>query len=201
MRTSLAVSSRRVQTHILDISALRLASAAGESLTYRFFWGHRARKDGSLGDSCFSQWWRSQFVVDGQAYSSAEQYMMAAKARLFGDAEALTRILAADDPGRVKALGRRVQNFDEAAWASARFDIVTVGNVEKFGQDERLRHYLVATREDVLVEASPLDAVWGIGLSADHEDASRPERWPGLNLLGFALMRARAILRGEIARP
>jgi ribA/ribD-fused uncharacterized protein len=187
--------------HIFDMVALRSASAAGEPLAYRLFWGHRARKDGALGDSCFSQWWRSRFVVDGQPYSSAEQYMMAGKARLFADDETLAQILAADDPGRVKALGRRVRNFDEATWTAARFDIVTVGSVEKFGQDERLRRYLLATRDEILVEASPLDLVWGIGLAADHEDATRPERWPGLNLLGFALMRGRAILRGELPRP
>lgn len=127
--------------------------------------------------------------------------MMAAKARLFGDGEALAGILAAEDPGSIKALGRHVRSFDEAAWAAARFDIVTVGNMEKFGQDERLRRYLLATGDEILVEASPVDRVWGIGIAADHEDASRPERWPGLNLLGFALVRARAILRGEIARP
>jgi ribA/ribD-fused uncharacterized protein len=127
--------------------------------------------------------------------------MMAGKARLFGDGEALARILAADDPGHIKALGRHVRNFDEAAWAAARFDVVTIGNVEKFGQDERLRNYLFATRNEILVEASPLDRIWGIGLAADHEDASRPEQWPGLNPLGFALVRARAILRGELPRP
>ncbi len=185
---------------IIDITGLRRASESGERLAYRFFWGHRARKDGALSDSCFSQWWPCRFVVDGQPYSSAEQYMMAAKARLFDDGEALARILAVDDPGRIKALGRQVRSFDEAKWAAARFDIVTVGNVEKFGQDERLRRHLSATGDEILVEASPLDRVWGIGLAADHEDATRPERWPGLNLLGFALMRGRAMLRGDLPR-
>jgi ribA/ribD-fused uncharacterized protein len=185
----------------IDIAALRRAATGGERLAYRFFWGHRPRKDGALSDSCFSQWWRSRFVVDQQPYSSAEQYMMAGKARLFGDGEVLARMLAADDPGRIKALGRQVRSFDEAIWALARFDIVTIGSVEKFGQDEGLRRYLLSTRDEILVEASPVDRVWGIGLAADHEDARRPGQWPGLNLLGFALMRARAILRGELVRP
>jgi ribA/ribD-fused uncharacterized protein len=43
----------------------------------------------------------------------------------------------------------------------------------------------------VLVEASPRDRIWGIGMSAGHRDASRPSRWRGLNLLGFALMNVR----------
>jgi len=187
--------------HIFDLVALRRAAAAAEPLAYRFFWGHRPRKDAALSDSCFSQWWRCRFVVDGQPYSSAEQYMMAGKARLFGDGEALARILAADEPDRIKALGRQVTGYDEEAWAARRFDIVTAGNVEKFGQDEQLRRYLLATDDEIIVEASPVDRVWGIGLPAAHEDANRPERWPGLNLLGFALARARAILRGELPRP
>ena len=121
--------------------------------------------------------------------------MMAAKARLFGDGEALAGILAAEDPGSIKALGRHVRSFDEAAWAAARFDIVTVGNMEKFGQDERLRRYLLATRDEVLVEASPVDRVWGIGLAEQDPRARRPAQWRGLNLLGFALMEVRARLR------
>jgi ribA/ribD-fused uncharacterized protein len=124
--------------------------------------------------------------------------MMATKARLFGDDEALARILATGDPGRAKALGRQVRGFDEAAWQAVRFDAVTRGNVAKFGQSEPLRRYLLATRDAFLVEASPVDRIWGIGFAADHEDARAPARWRGLNLLGFALMRARAILRGEL---
>jgi len=183
---------------ILDIESLRRATATGHKLKYRFFWGHKPRKDGALSDSCFSQWWSCRFVVDGHAYSSAEQYMMAAKARLFGDDQTLARILAAEDPGRAKALGRQVQDFSDATWEAARFDIVTKGNLVKFGQIEPLRHYLLATKDQILVEASPTDRIWGIGLAAAHEHAEDPSRWRGLNLLGFALVRTRAILRGEL---
>jgi ribA/ribD-fused uncharacterized protein len=183
---------------ILDVPALQRAQHAGVALSYRLFWGHKPRKDGALSDACFSQWWACHFTVDGQAFASAEQFMMAGKARLFGDDETRAQILATSDPGHAKALGRKVRGFVETAWEAARFDLVTRGNVAKFGQDERLRHHLMATRDQILVEASPVDRIWGIGLAADHEHATQPHNWRGLNLLGFALVRARAILRGEL---
>jgi ribA/ribD-fused uncharacterized protein len=179
----------------MDLESLRAAVERGESFEYLFFWGHRPRKDHKLGPSCLSQWWRCAFDLDGQRYSSAEQYMMAEKARLSGDAEALAVILSADEPGRIKALGRQVRGFDEARWTAARFDIVVRGSTAKFGQDEHLRRYLLGTRESVLVEASPTDRIWGIGLAADDPRARDPHAWLGENLLGFALMRARESLR------
>jgi ribA/ribD-fused uncharacterized protein len=184
---------------ILDTDALKAAIARGETVQYRYFWGHRPRPDGRLSDSCFSQWWKCSFAIDGQRYSSAEQFMMSEKARLFGDEESRQKILATDDPAYAKKLGRGVKNFLEEKWAAARFDLVTRGNVAKFGDDEKLRGYLISTKNDVLVEASPTDTIWGIGLAADNPDARDPATWRGLNLLGFALMRARAILRGEVA--
>jgi ribA/ribD-fused uncharacterized protein len=183
---------------LLDVESLRRAVAGGQELHYRYFWGHRPRPDGAVSNSCFSQWWACQFTIDGQLYQNAEQFMMASKARLFDDPESLRRILATDDPSRAKALGRKVRGYTDARWTAPRFDLVTRGNLAKFGQNEALRHFLLSTRDEVLVEASPTDAIWGIGLAAAHEDAGHPDRWPGLNLLGFALMRTRAILRGEL---
>lgn len=180
----------------MDLESLRAAVARGESFEYLLFWGHRPRKDNKLGPSCLSQWWPCAFDIDGQRYSSAEQYMMAEKARLFGDAETLAAIVAADEPGRIKALGRKVRDFDDARWAAARFDIVVRGSTAKFGQDERLRHYLLGTRDRILVEASPTDRIWGIGLAASDPRAADPATWRGKNLLGFALVAARAHLAG-----
>jgi ribA/ribD-fused uncharacterized protein len=122
--------------------------------------------------------------------------MMAGKARLFGDPAAAERILAARTPAEAKNLGREVQGFDEKVWEAARFEIVVAGSTAKFGQDPALRAYLVGTGSRVLVEASPLDRVWGIGLAADDPRAADPAGWRGLNLLGFALMEARAALSG-----
>ncbi|MEU4646849.1 NADAR family protein [Nocardia fluminea] len=82
-------------------------------------------------------------------------------------------------------------------WERARFGIVVAGSVAKFGQNDALRGYLVGTGARVLVEASPVDRIWGIGMAADDPGALDPGRWKGLNLLGFALMRAREELIGQ----
>ncbi|MGZ3454796.1 MAG: NADAR family protein [Polyangiales bacterium] len=177
-----------------DLPTLLAALAEGRSFEYRFFWGHRESKDGRLSDSVFSQWWKSAFEVDGHSYSSAEQWMMAGKARLFGDDETLARILATDDPSACKALGRKVRGFDEERWRSARFDLVTRGNVAKF-TPHAMRRYLLSTDDQILVEASPTDCIWGIGLSRTAPDVRNPRAWRGENLLGFALVRARELLR------
>jgi ribA/ribD-fused uncharacterized protein len=158
---------------------------------YLLFWGHQPPPAGGVGKGCLSQWWPTAFTVEGVSYPSAEHYMMAAKARLSGDAEAVEKILAAPHPGAAKALGREVRGFDERRWAEHRFDAVVAGNLAKFGQHRQLRDFLSATGSRVIVEASPRDRVWGIGLAADDERAESPERWPGLNLLGFALMEVR----------
>ena len=117
--------------------------------------------------------------------------MMAEKARLFGDEAALARILASADPREVKRLGRGVTSYDPDRWAARRFDAVTEGNVAKFGQNPALLKFLLGTGDRVLVEASPDDAVWGIGVAESDPRASSPHRWPGENLLGFALMEVR----------
>ncbi|WTF04352.1 NADAR family protein [Streptomyces sp. NBC_01613] len=168
---------------------------AGARVKYLHFWGHRARADGQVGSSCLSQWWPSPFTVDGVTYGTAEHWMMAAKARLFDDAEAERRVLAADHPSLAKKAGRLVRGFDEEIWERERFGIVVEGSAHKFAAHADLREFLLGTGERVLVEASPVDRVWGIGLAADDEAAGDPERWRGPNLLGFALMGARARLR------
>ena len=89
----------------------------------------------------------------------------------------------------------QVQGFDEAKWQAARYDIVVRGNLAKFSQNEALRSFLLNTGERVLVEASPVDPIWGIGLAANDPLAEQPAQWRGLNLLGFALMDVRRSLR------
>ncbi|MFE7901082.1 NADAR family protein [Streptomyces sp. NPDC057424] len=171
--------------------ALIRAVRDGARIKYLHFWGHRPRPDGRIGASCLSQWWPAPFTVDGVAYATAEHWMMAAKARLFEDAAAERAALAAGHPAEAKKAGRLVRGFDEATWARERFRIVVEGSVHKFGAHPELLAYLLGTGDRVLVEASPVDRVWGIGLAADDEAAMDPERWRGPNLLGFALMEAR----------
>jgi ribA/ribD-fused uncharacterized protein len=167
----------------------------GEPVKYLYFWGHSPRHDGRIGASCLSQWWPSPFVVEGVEYATAEHWMMAAKARLFGDTAAERQVLEASHPAEAKKAGRLVRGFDEAVWRRERFDVVRAGGVHKFAHRGDLRDYLLGTGDRVLVEASPVDRIWGIGLTADDERAADPARWRGLNLLGFALMEARAELR------
>ncbi|GAA2877725.1 NADAR family protein [Streptosporangium fragile] len=161
---------------------------------YLFFWGNRPPRGGGAGTGCLSQWWEAAFTDGGHVFATAEHYMMAHKAWLFGDRETAGRILAAGHPGEAKKLGREVRGFDEAVWAEHRYGIVVRGNVAKFGAHPDLREFLLGTRDRVLVEASPYDRVWGIGLAADDARAASAATWRGLNLLGFALMDARDTL-------
>ena len=167
----------------------------GKRHKFLFFWGHLPSKSGELTASCFSQWWQAPFLVDSISYNTAEHWMMAQKALLFQDQYAFEKIIAAKSPGEAKALGRQVQAFDEATWQAKRLEIVVTGCCHKFGQHTDLKAFLLATNNRILVEASPVDRIWGIGLAADDERAENPTRWNGLNLLGFALMEARDILR------
>jgi ribA/ribD-fused uncharacterized protein len=178
----------------LDIASLRDLIRAGYQPKYVFFWGHTPADPTRVGNECLSQWYPSPFTLDGIDYPTAEHFMMTQKARLFGDEQAAQTILRAAEPGAAKKAGRLVRGFDEALWAERRFDIVVRGNVAKFSQSPALRSFLLTTGDKVLVEASPTDRIWGIGLSADRASAALPDQWPGLNLLGFALMKARAEL-------
>lgn len=145
----------------------------------------------------FSQWHPCLFSVDNQTYTSTEQWMMAEKARLFQDPEALTYILAAGHPREQKALGRSIRGFDDATWRRHRLGIVLAGNRHKFTQAPALHQALAATRGKLLVEASPVDTIWGVGLPDTYPNLAQPARWRGLNLLGFALTALREELVGE----
>jgi ribA/ribD-fused uncharacterized protein len=161
---------------------------------FLFFWGHQKSKDGSITKTCFSQWWESPFTVNGVVYKTSEHWMMAKKAELFGDKEMVAKIVAAKSPAEAKDLGRQVKNFNESIWNEKRFEIVVEGNFHKFSQNEELKAFLVDTKKRILVEASPVDKIWGIGLTAESDKAENPLQWNGLNLLGFALMEVRDLL-------
>ena len=166
----------------------------GHQVKYLFFWGHQPKQDGGVGKTCFSQWYEAGFQLDGVHYKTAEHYMMAEKARLFDDLKIRSQILDAQHPGEAKKLGRQVRGFQQEVWTQERFGIVVKGNVAKFSQNDLLREYLLTTGERVLVEASPVDRIWGIGLAANDPNAENPYEWKGLNLLGFALMEVREVI-------
>lgn len=141
--------------------------------------------------SPFSQWYRCSFSVNEQTFMCAEQYMMHGKALLFGDAAIAEEILMASHPKQHKALGRRVANFDDVVWKREREAIVMAGSRAKFTQNPELKALLLATAGTTLVEASPYDRIWGIGLAATNPKAQDPATWRGQNLLGKILTRLR----------
>jgi ribA/ribD-fused uncharacterized protein len=145
--------------------------------------------------SPFSQWYPCTFVVDGVTFTCAEQFMMHGKARLFSDDAIAAQILAAAHPRQHKALGRKVKNFDDAIWKAQRLAIVKAGSRAKFTQNAELRALLLATAGTTLVEASPFDRIWGIGMAASNPLAADPTKWRGQNLLGKLLTE----LRDELA--
>lgn len=152
-----------------------------------------------------SQWAKSPFVIKGVDYNCCEQWMMAEKARLFGDEDSLAEIMAVDKPSpgkgwpdvprRQKALGRNVKGFDKAKWEEHAQDIVYRGNYAKFMQNPDCWAVLDATGDKIIAEANPRDPIWGIGLSKDDPRALDPEQWQGKNWLGVALMKTRTKIR------
>jgi len=152
---------------------------------YHMFWG-----------GPFSQWYPSVFEVDGVTYNCAEQYMMAKKAELFGDDVALAKIMESPDPREQKRLGRTVKGFVDWTWNAVARDVVFRGNVAKCSQNLSIQAYLLATINREIVEASPEDVIWGIGLAADDPDAQDKNSWQGTNWLGMVMMDVRAALRG-----
>lgn len=148
---------------------------------YHFFWG-----------GPFSQWYPSKFTIDEVEYNCAEQYMMAEKARLFADDDAETAIMASKDPRVQKALGRLVKNFVADEWNAVARDVVYDANWAKFVQNDDLLNYLLDTVSGMyIVEASPEDKIWGIGMGANHPDINDPTKWQGTNWLGEVIMKVR----------
>lgn len=176
---------------------LKKQFAESRAVDFLFFWGHQPSKDGSIIKTCMSQWWPVQFEEDGIIYKTAEHYMMAGKAKLFNDQEIFEKIISKTSPKDVKDLGRQIKNFDAKAWDEQKYSIVKQGNYLKFSQNENLKHFLLQTGSKVLVEASPVDPVWGIGLAEDNPATKDPAQWKGENLLGFALMEVRDQLKKQ----
>lgn len=144
----------------------------------------------------FSQWYHSPFTVDGVLYNCAEQYMMAQKARLFRDNASLAKIMAATDPSTQKALGKKVKGFKKAVWEVVARDVVMRANLAKFTSTVELYESLVEDTAgfDVIVEASPVDPIWGIGLGEYEDECADPELWRGTNWLGQVLTDLREML-------
>ncbi len=179
-----------------NLSDLQFYVNSGNTVKYIFFWGHK-EPGPKVTKACFSQWYDASFEHNGITYLTAEHFMMAEKARLFNDTKSLQRILKSTNPGEAKKFGREVVNFDDKIWKAKREKVVVEANVLKFSQNPALKTFLLQTGDRVLVEVSPVDRIWGIGMARDDENIYNPNLWRGENLLGFALMKAREILRAE----
>lgn len=146
--------------------------------------------------SPFSQWYPCSFRLDGIQFNCAEQYMMYKKAELFRDDRILGKVLQATTPREQKELGRSVRNFDKAKWEEHCKSFVYEANYAKFTQNELLLEQLLETRGTTLVEASPTDRIWGVGLAEDDPRIHDRRKWRGTNWLGEILTR----LREDIAQ-
>ena len=144
-----------------------------------------------------SNWYLSDFEVNGIKYSSMEQYMMHQKAVLFNDNEIAEQILAISDVGKIKALVRKVKKYNDVIWNGMRQIIIYEGLLEKFRQNDELRKELLATGQDILAECAVQDRIWGIGLSMTDEKRFDIDKWNGQNLLGFSIMCVRKALESE----
>lgn len=180
-----------------DIIALKKRSKE-ETFDYLYFWKNVPRDDGELDQGCFSQWYPAKFKIGEQEFATAEHFMMHSKATLFEDNEIAEQILRTESCKEVKALGRKVRNFDKELWREHRFAIVLRANLAKFSQNEPLKEYIFSTGEKIIVEASPTDRIWGIGMSEEEARKTPPHEWNGMNLLGFALMRTRSLLESGL---
>jgi ribA/ribD-fused uncharacterized protein len=188
--------------------------------TYITFWGPKDQ------NPVFGQWWKSDFtfnrdivsalpdeiqslellvrepdtverLVDlGHVFNCAEQFMMASKASLF-DPEMIDHILQETNPAQHRTLGRRIKNFDQTKWDTYCQDIVILGNYLKFSQNMKLCDTILDTGSSTLVEGSPLDRIWGVGLKYNNPLIHDKRNWRGENKLGTCLMKVREILQNK----
>lgn len=185
------INSIRSNENLIDF-----IGRTSQDVDYTFFWrGAKPRK--GVSESCMSQWYPSPFSIANLTFPTAEHYMMATKAALHNDEASIDKILKARHPSDAKRLGRKVKNYDDDKWHANRMNVVVTGTYEKFNQNPELKEYLLSTGNNILVEASPVDDIWGIGMAEGASNINDPTQWKGLNLLGYALMEARDRLRKD----
>ena len=157
---------------------------------YLFFYGHE-KQDGYL-----SNFYETHFIVDGLKYVNSEQFFMKKKQEYFDPTNVTlgNKIMKETDPKKIKSFGRKVNNYDDIKWSQVRYDFMKTGLIHKFSQNNIIKQKLLNTGNKILVEASPYDNIWGIGLSKGKAMTTTPDNWQGTNLLGKALMEIRLFL-------
>jgi ribA/ribD-fused uncharacterized protein len=156
--------------------------------THVFFWG-----------SEFSNWFACKFYYKEKKFFNSEQAFMWEKAMFFKDRPTALKIADMPDPKRAKELGREVKNFNGEEWMKVCYDIMVGINFHKFASNPYLRDLLESTGDKTIVEASPTDSIWGIGLHWSDDRVLDESKWKGQNLLGKALMEVRKSLRESIS--
>lgn len=145
--------------------------------THIYFWG-----------SHFSNFFPIEFNYKGYTFPTTEHAFMWEKARFFNDSEIAELILKAEHPNGAKALGRKIKNYDNNQWNEVRFDVMYKVNRSKW---QTLKDILIKTGNKIIVEASPMDKIWGVGLSENDPLILDEKNWKGQNLLGKVLMKIR----------
>lgn len=141
-----------------------------------------------------SNWYQSEFEVDGKKFTSCEQFIMYQKCKILGEYYLANQIMSTDDPAVQKELARNTAKYNERLWAGRRQAVAVRGLYAKFSQNEELKEKLLATNDAYLVEASWTDRTWACGISMKSEDRKEMTKWRGANILGFALMEVRNML-------
>lgn len=167
---------------------LKEQSSRKQQFEFVFFWGHIDRKNEGIGKFCLSHWYESPFIVNKILYNTAEHWMMYRKAMQFDDFYSAQEVLRAETPEVAQSIGRTIKNYDNDNWHLPSFEMVRLGNIHKFNQHPDLLAYLLKQKNKILVEASPYDNKWGIGLNANDKAIYHVEKWQGTNFLGFVLM-------------
>lgn len=145
----------------------------------------------------FSNWYKAEFDYDGKHFINSEQAFMYLKAKLFNDFEIMEKILKNGNPMICKNLGRCVKSFDPSIFDENKYEFMVDVLLAKFSQNSSLKKMLLDTCDAILVEASPKDKIWGIGMDVNHSNFNDQSKWDGLNLLGKALMEVRNILNNK----
>lgn len=183
----------------LNLKSIRDRYNRGEKLEFKFFYGHLPSSSGKLTTSCFSHWWMQPFVINQTYYCCVEQWLASEKARLFGDEKSYHIIMNSTNPLVMKSRAEAIKNVKKSRENLNLCNLIYQGNFAKFSQNPDLKDFLFATGDEVLVYASPSDAVQGIYMKATNPKCTNPNNWEGENLLGFTLMDVRDVLKEGIA--
>lgn len=160
----------------------------GETMEKLFFWGH-TEHGSNVTRACLSNFYPCKFEFNGKTFNFSEQCFMYQKAILFNDFEIAKQVLNETDVRKIKALGRKVKNFNNELWDKHKEDFMFNACYAKFSQNDKLKDFLLSTGNHEIVEASPVDNIWGIGFSSDNA-MENVDKW-GQNLLGKVLMKVR----------